>query len=130
MKHFQNWQAVFTTTFLFDYQGRVSRGQNAVFFVACYLLSSLADQLDLAIGSDLGIPLVTFGITQLLLTLALLYPSSCVSIKRWHDRNKSAWWGVVLLLSIIGILWLLIEPFFFAGTPGANRYGPDPRELA
>lgn len=59
-------------------------------------------------------------------SLVLLWPSLAISIKRWHDRDKSAWWVLVGLIPVIGGLWLLIENGFLRGTPGANRYGDDP----
>ncbi|WP_210760769.1 DUF805 domain-containing protein [Azohydromonas sediminis] len=59
-------------------------------------------------------------------SLVLLWPSLAISIKRWHDRDKSAWWVLVGLIPVIGGLWLLIENGFLRGTPGPNRYGDDP----
>lgn len=59
-------------------------------------------------------------------TLILLWPSLAISIKRWHDRGKSAWWVLVGLIPVIGGLWLLIENGVLRGTPGPNRYGDDP----
>ena len=58
-----------------------------------------------------------------------------VTVKRLHDRNKSAWW-LVLWWAISGIgsvftyglasiaiaLWAFIELGCLAGTPGQNRY--------
>ncbi len=60
-------------------------------------------------------------------TLVLLWPSLAISIKRWHDRDKSAWWVLVGLIPLIGGLWLLIENGLMRGTAGPNRYGDDPR---
>lgn len=59
-------------------------------------------------------------------TLVLLWPSLAISIKRWHDRDKSAWWVLVGLIPVIGGLWLLIENGLMRGTRGPNRYGDDP----
>jgi uncharacterized membrane protein YhaH (DUF805 family) len=49
-----------------------------------------------------------------------------VQVRRWHDRDKSAWWLLINLIPLIGGLWALIENGLLAGTEGANRYGPDP----
>jgi uncharacterized membrane protein YhaH (DUF805 family) len=55
---------------------------------------------------------------SLLPMLILLWPSLAVQCKRWHDREKSAWWLLIGLVPIVGPLW--------TGTAGENRYGEDP----
>jgi uncharacterized membrane protein YhaH (DUF805 family) len=49
-----------------------------------------------------------------------------VNVKRWHDRGKSGWWLLVILIPFIGPIWVLIEMGFLRGTRGWNDYGPDP----
>nr|WP_237183157.1 DUF805 domain-containing protein [Roseomonas gilardii] len=49
--------------------------------------------------------------------------------KRWHDRGRSGWWNLLLLLPFIGWLWLFISLCCRDGTRGPNRYGPDPLEV-
>jgi uncharacterized membrane protein YhaH (DUF805 family) len=58
--------------------------------------------------------------------LLTLWPSLAIYTKRWHDRNKSGWWSLILLIPIIGGIWLLVELGFLRGTEGSNNYGPDP----
>ena len=57
--------------------------------------------------------------------LAVFLPSLCVGGRRLHDRDMSAWWLLLLLIPIVGSLILLVI-FLFPGTPGPNRFGPDP----
>ena len=54
------------------------------------------------------------------------YVSVVVHVKRWHDRDKSGWWSLLLFIPLVGEIWTLIECGFLAGTPGPNRYGPSP----
>lgn len=61
-----------------------------------------------------------------LANLLILWPAIAVSAKRWHDRDRSAWWVLVALIPLIGQLWLLIDNGFVAGTRGANRFGEVP----
>ena len=61
-----------------------------------------------------------------ILGLLFLWPSLALYTKRWHDRNKSGWWTLIMLVPVIGPLWMLIELGFLRGTDGANNYGPDP----
>jgi uncharacterized membrane protein YhaH (DUF805 family) len=46
--------------------------------------------------------------------------------KRCHDRDRSGWFQLIVLIPILGALWLLVELGFLRGTIGANRFGPDP----
>jgi uncharacterized membrane protein YhaH (DUF805 family) len=71
------------------------------------------------IGPVAGIILFVFGVVALWISIA-------VAIKRYHDRNKSGWWVLIVFVPIIGGLWYLIECGFLRGTPGPNNYGPDP----
>src|SRR5436190_20445817 len=64
--------------------------------------------------------------------LVMLWPTLAIWVKRCHDRNKSGWWLVLMWLAsltIIGVLWPLIELGFMDGTPGPNRFGPSPKGL-
>jgi uncharacterized membrane protein YhaH (DUF805 family) len=58
--------------------------------------------------------------------LLTLWPSLAIYTKRWHDRNKSGWWTLIIFVPLIGAIWMLIELGFLRGTEGANRFGPDP----
>lgn len=59
--------------------------------------------------------------------LIIAWPAIAVSVKRWHDRDKSGWWVLIVLVPIIGQLWALIDNGFMPGTRGANRFGGEPR---
>ncbi|MGT9628767.1 DUF805 domain-containing protein, partial [Escherichia coli] len=49
-----------------------------------------------------------------------------VQFRRLHDTDRSAWWALLFLIPFIG--WLIIIVFNCqAGTPGENRFGPDPK---
>lgn len=52
-----------------------------------------------------------------------------VSIKRFHDRDKSGFWILIIFVPLIGPLWQFIECGFLAGTDGGNRFG-QPGDLA
>lgn len=75
-----------------------------------------------------------FGILIALWALATIIPSIAVTIRRLHDRDMSGWWylGVIVgsLIPLINILVSLgfLVLMFLPGTPGANRFGPDPKD--
>jgi uncharacterized membrane protein YhaH (DUF805 family) len=59
-------------------------------------------------------------------TLSLLWPAVAISAKRWHDRDRTAWWVLVALLPVAGWLWALLDNGLVRGTPGRNRFGEPP----
>lgn len=61
-----------------------------------------------------------------ILVLITLWPTLAIYTKRWHDRDKSGWWSLILFVPIIGSIWMLVECGFLRGTEGTNRFGPDP----
>jgi uncharacterized membrane protein YhaH (DUF805 family) len=86
--------------------------------------------------------------------LAACVVSALASIRRLHDRDRSGHWlwlfalvpgllnvvgalldgggdisvpgGIILALGAVIALWALVELGFLRGTPGPNRFGPDP----
>ncbi len=65
-------------------------------------------------------------IPMLILVAVMLYPGLALYTKRWHDRNKSGWWSLIMLIPMVGAIWILIELGILRGTYGDNKYGPDP----
>jgi uncharacterized membrane protein YhaH (DUF805 family) len=65
-------------------------------------------------------------IPLLILILIFLWPTLAIYAKRWHDRGKSGWWTLIILIPLIGPIWSLVELGFLRGSEGPNQYGPDP----
>ncbi|MBO9711221.1 MAG: DUF805 domain-containing protein, partial [Caulobacter sp.] len=61
----------------------------------------------------------------LLVALALLIPSLAVSIRRLHDSDKSGLWLLLHFAPFGGVVLLIF--MLLDGTPGSNRFGPDPK---
>lgn len=73
--------------------------------------------------------LTTIAIFEVVVDLATTAAFLIVSVKRYHDRDKPAWWLLILCLPGLGTLIFLLECGFIAGTPGRNRYDlPDDLE--
>ena len=53
-----------------------------------------------------------------------------LSVRRWHDLNKSGWWILVNIIPIIGWIYSLVMLGFMPGDQGHNSYGPPPKEGA
>ncbi len=60
-----------------------------------------------------------------ILCLVVLWPALAIYTKRWHDRDKSGWWSLIMFVPIIGSIWFLVELGFLRGTDGPNRFGPN-----
>lgn len=105
---------------LFSFKGRINRQPYWLFTlctVALILIGSLLLSIDITKRG---------GMKSLVLGLFFLWPSLSVQAKRWHDRNKSAWWLLINIVPIVGPIWALIENGCLPGTSGENRYGKDP----
>ncbi len=96
----------------------------------------------------IGAGLIVYGIL-LLASLALIIPDLAVTVRRLHDTGKSGWLillplaGYVIVfvgaalnssvltvvggLAALGLAIALIVFMVLDGTPGTNRYGPDPK---
>jgi len=82
--------------------------------------TNLSADEELDSSSDVGS--VIFFVSFLL----MVWCSICISGKRWHDRDKSAWYVCVRMIPIIGPIWTFVENGCLRGTHGPNSYGPDP----
>ena len=69
---------------------------------------------------------MTAFIPIMIISLIFLYPTLAVYTKRWHDRDKSGWWSLILLVPFVGAIWFLVECGFLRGSDGPNNYGNDP----
>ncbi|MFD2208070.1 DUF805 domain-containing protein [Kiloniella antarctica] len=109
--------------FLISSQGRISRSDYWLrYFLPYFVISIILTALDFMLGSysiEAGA-----GLLSGVFSLVAIVPSILILIKRWHDRDKSGWWTLIIFVPIIGALWILIECGFLKGTEGPNRFGP------
>jgi uncharacterized membrane protein YhaH (DUF805 family) len=113
-----DWNYVFL-----NFQGRLNRQPFWIATLVLWLLSMGATFVtSILFGSQSAV--TTF--VQAVVALVLLIPSLAVAVKRYHDRDKSGWWILIVFIPIIGLIWYIVELGFLPGTPGPNRYGPDP----
>jgi len=75
-----------------------------------------------AIWGSFGIPFVLLC----LYSLAVFIPNLAVAVRRLHDSDRSGWWILIAFVPLIGAIWLLVLDLI-DGTPGPNRFGPDPK---
>ena len=76
--------------------------------------------------------LILVAVLAAVIMLGLILPMISVSVRRLHDHGRSGWWWLLIwVLSIVPILGYLVSigvTIYFAlrGTPGPNKFGPDP----
>lgn len=75
------------------------------------------------------------GLLILVWILAILVPSIAVTVRRLHDRDMSGWWYLgAIIAGMIPYIGFLVSIAFLVlmalpGTPGPNRFGPDPKGM-
>jgi uncharacterized membrane protein YhaH (DUF805 family) len=102
-------------------QGRIDR--------RCFWLRGVLTLLlvSLVLGMLLEIAGLGSAPAERAANLLLAWPLIAVSAKRWHDRDRSGWWVLIMAIPLVGTLWALIDNGFVRGTPGPNRFGEAPQ---
>ncbi len=109
-----------------DFNGRARRKEYWMFFLFNIIFSFALGMIDGVVGTHS----TQFGLGLLggLYSLFILIPSLAVGVRRLHDRNLSGWMLLIALIPIVGAI-ILIVIFATEGTPGDNKYGPNPKEI-
>jgi uncharacterized membrane protein YhaH (DUF805 family) len=71
-----------------QFSGRSTRAEFWWFSLACFVVGFLVDAIDMAMGSEIGLIGMVYG-------LGLFIPTISVSVRRLHDTNRSGWWILV-----------------------------------
>lgn len=137
----EKWQYPGMKWLLGSFSGRIPRskfwiGYLTVFATVLFLVYPLIGFIIFlaakAEASGQGMSGGTIAILAVLGIIALIFFvlaniwALAVYAKRWHDRGKSGWWSLILLIPYVGGLWLLVELGFLKGNSGPNQYGADP----
>lgn len=101
-------------------EGRISRRRFWMWGVGAML------GLGIVLHGLLAVAGVRMGLAEQVVNVVLLWPAVAISIKRWHDRDRSGWWVLLALVPVIGWIWLLLANGLLRGTRGANRFGEAP----
>jgi uncharacterized membrane protein YhaH (DUF805 family) len=109
---------------LTSYEGRINRAKFWSCIGVLVVGAIIACILDNILGTNFSGE--RYGFLYTIYTVAILYSVFAIYAKRWHDRDKSGWWSLLVFVPIIGSLWMLIELGILGGTRGPNRFGADP----
>jgi uncharacterized membrane protein YhaH (DUF805 family) len=118
---------------LFGFRGRITRAKFwlvalGILVVELALYAALGGNVAVLIDPPEKLPSIGPIASTAIVALGVLvtWISLAVAVKRYHDRDKSGWWLLIVFVPVIGGLWYLIECGFLRGTDGHNNYGPDP----
>ena len=107
--------------------GRSRRKEYWFFVLFNIIVAMVLTAIDFLLGTFSASANV--GLLSGIYSLAVLIPTIAVSIRRLHDIDRTGWWILISLIPVIGSIVL----FIFAlldGTPGSNRFGPNPKEAS
>ena len=103
-----------------EFNGRARRTEYWTFFLVNFVVTAVLGFLEGLVGGP--------GILALLYGLAVLVPTLAVGLRRLHDTDRSGWWTLIAFVPVIGAIVLLVF-LIQDGQQGANRYGPDPKQV-
>jgi uncharacterized membrane protein YhaH (DUF805 family) len=97
--------------------GRIGRSQYWYGIVGLDVAANVSIDALLTSGRTVA---VVIGVVLL---LGYFWSTVCIVGKRFHDRDKSALWCLVLLIPVIGWVWVIVECGFLTADDEANRFG-------
>ena len=109
------------------FHGRARRAEYWYFVLFNLIVLIVLELIDALLGTYSFVQGV--GLLSGIYSLAVIIPSLAVTVRRLHDIDRTGWWILINLIPLVGTIVLLV----FAvtdGTPGSNRYGANPKEVA
>jgi len=103
--------------------GRSRRKEYWYFVLFSLIVSLVLSAVDALLGTFSSSTNV--GLLSGIYGLAII-PSIAVSVRRLHDIDRTGWWVLISLVPVIGTIVLLVSAVL-DGTPGQNRFGPNPK---
>lgn len=106
-----------------EFNGRSRRKEYWMFYLIYSIISFCLSLIDGLIGyagsTNIGFLSTVFGVTSII-------PWISITVRRFHDVNKSTWNLLWYLFPIIGWIYIFILTIR-NGDVGENQYGPDPK---
>jgi uncharacterized membrane protein YhaH (DUF805 family) len=113
-----------------DFAGRSQRKEFWMFqliYVALFVIGTVLVGGTMSADGEMSSAgsLVT-GLIVLAL-LGLFVPLLAVEVRRLHDQDRSGWFVLLNLIPYLGV-FIVLALMLVDGTPGENRFGPDPTQ--
>lgn len=108
------------------FSGRARRKEYWFFVLFNLLASLLLGVVDGAVGTYNASS--GYGLLSGVYILATFLPGLAVTVRRYHDINRSGWWALIWFVPLVG---LIVHIVFTVkdSKPGANQYGPNPKGI-
>lgn len=118
---------------IFSFSGRVRRMEYWLTGILVGILNALI-WITLLAGVGLDSTGATGGgggtvigiIIAAIIYIVTIWIELAVTVKRFHDTDKSGWMILIFLIPLVNIFFAFYL-LFADGTVGPNRYGPDPK---
>ena len=107
------------------FSGRSRRAEYWYFVLFNIIVGVVLALIDMLLGTFSAAG--NIGLLSGIYSLAVLIPTLAVLVRRLHDIDRTGWWILINLIPLIGTIVLLVFALT-PGTPGSNRYGPDPKQ--
>ena len=115
---------------LFSFKGRIGRqsfwlgalGVGVIWTALIGIMVTLFPPIQSVPGQSPELPPQLIA-AFLICYVPMMWVSLAMSIKRGHDRGRSAWWQLLALVPIVNI-WLFIDQAFMRGVDETNQWGP------
>lgn len=109
---------------LFSFEGRVNRAWYFWHVVLDDLAILTAVVLLVGLGWGIGTPWIV-ALPLGGVALAGMWAAIAVTVRRFHDLDRSGWHWFLLWIPLVNIV-VGLQLLFQQGTPGPNQFGPDP----
>ena len=102
------------------FEGRARRKEYWYFTLFNFIFMVLSLLIGVVLFDSLGFALFS------IYCLVIIIPGLAVSVRRLHDTDRSGWLYLLFLIPLAGPIIHLVF-MLEDGTPGENRYGPNPK---
>lgn len=120
------------------FSGRASRSEfwwfQLFYWVVMLVVAFSAGVVSTLSNRQDGVPglIIALAVVGGLFAIAMFLPALSVQVRRFHDRNMSGWW--LLLLTVLNAIpyigfisaMAMIVITVLRGEVGPNKFGPDP----
>lgn len=125
-----NWYLEVIKNNYANFSGRARRKEYWMFtlvntIIITVLYAIVISSIDMNTGEMSGLGSIV-GIILGIYSLAIIVPSLAVTIRRFHDQDKSGWMFLLAFIPAVGGLIVFVF-MCLEGTKGDNRFGPDPK---
>lgn len=110
---------------LFSLKGRTGRGPYWIWLIFMFVVHFIVGLWTYSSTSGMEEELQDTASkgASLMLNILLFWPSLAITIKRWHDVNKSGMWIFINLIPILGWIYSFIYNGFVEGNSNDNNFG-------